>query len=50
MHQPITFDYFEHQPIAEKNGRSVWRSRKNDRNDIDGEKSNFFGKEVFSSE
>ena len=33
IHQPITFDYFQHQPITE-NGRSVWPSRKNDKNDI----------------
>ena len=40
LHQSITFDHFEHQPITE-NGRSVWRPSKNDKNDIRrGKKSN----------
>ena len=50
IHQPITFNYFEHQPITEKNGRSVWRSRENDKNDIRRGKIRFLCKKVFSGE
>ena len=44
LHHPITFDYFEHQPITAE-------VDKNEKTTIFvAEKANFFGKKVFSGE
>ena len=50
IHQPITFNYFEHQPITVKIG-GAYGDRENTKKTIFvAKKSNFFGKKVFSGE
>ena len=46
LHQPITFDYFEHQPITEE----MDKNEKTIKTIFVVEKANFFGKKVFSGE
>ena len=53
IHQPITFDYFEHQPITDKWSERVTSAHVRDRTlktIFVAEKFEFSGKEVFSGE
>ena len=50
IHQPITFDYFEHQPITDKMGGACGDRVKTIKTILVAEKIKFFGKKSFSGE